>query len=61
MKIRIEIDERALRELVLKNLGAVLGDVALDEKNLRIEVKSKQNYKSEWEEAAFRAVYESHD
>jgi len=61
MKMIIELDERALKALVIRDLQSVLGKVVLDEKKLRIEVKSKQNYKSEWEEAAFRAVYESHD
>jgi len=61
MKITIEMNEVALRDLVVNKLKSMLGTVELDEKKLRIEVKSKQNYKSEWEEAAFRAVYESHD
>ncbi len=58
MKIRIEIDEDALKQLVLAHLSAQLGDLVLDEECIRIEVKSKQNYRSEWETAAFRAVYE---
>lgn len=58
MKIRIEIDEATLTRLVVDHLTAQLGDLTPDEKQIRIEVKSKQNWKSEWETAAFRAVYE---
>ena len=58
MKIRIEIDEAALKRIIMKELRDSLGDVRLDEKKVQIEVKSKQNYKSEWDPAAFRAIYE---
>lgn len=58
MKIRIELDEAAIRALVLDHLQQQLGSVPLNEKDIRIEVKSTQNWKSEWERAAFRAVYE---
>lgn len=55
MKIDIEIDEKKLRELVYRYLQDQLGSVDLDPKDVDIEVKSKQNYRSEWESAAFRA------
>lgn len=55
MRINIEIDEAALRELVTRHLKEKLGSVGFDPKKIIIEVKSKQNYKSEWEAAAFRA------
>ncbi len=55
MNIQIELTEKELRELVFNHLEAVLGDVRLEETDVLIEVKSKQNYKSEWEIAAFRA------
>lgn len=59
MKIRIEIDEKRLRELILSELTNQLGEAApQDLKDIEIQVKSKQNYKSEWEKADFRAVYE---
>lgn len=57
MRLQIEIDEKQLRRLVLNYLSAKLGDVSLDEKKIQIMVKSKQNYKSEWEEAEFKASY----
>jgi len=58
MKVKIEIDERELRKLVLDHIGLRLGEVPLDKNRVHIRVKSKQNYKSEWEEAAFMATYE---
>jgi hypothetical protein len=58
MKIKIEISELEMKQLVVLELYRRLGNVEIDEKLLRIEVKSKQNYKSEWEIAAFRATYE---
>lgn len=58
MKIRVELDEAALKELILTDLQRKFGSVGFSEKALKIEVKSKQNYRSEWESASFRAVYE---
>lgn len=58
MRIRVELSEAELQVLVKKHLEEKLGDVKLDFSAVRIEVKSKQNYKSEWEIAAYRAVYE---
>ena len=55
LKIQIEIDERTLRQLVLNYLSNKLGDVPLNVDDVKIETKSTQNYKSEWEQAAFRA------
>lgn len=55
MHIQIEIDETSLRELVLKYLEQKLGGIELDQDDVKIEVRSKQNYRAEWESAAFRA------
>ena len=57
MKFSVEIDEIMLRSLVLQYLSKSLGAIAtlLVDEDIRIEVKSKQNYRSEWESAAFRA------
>ena len=60
MKIRIEITNAELTSLIMEHLSEKLGsqfDPIRDD--VRIEVKSKQNYKSEWESADFRAIYES--
>jgi hypothetical protein len=60
MKLTITIDEKELRALVMAHLRYQLGEAgaALTEKDVRIEVKSAQNYKSEWERAEYRAVME---
>lgn len=60
MKLSLEITEGDLKRLVVAHVREQLGDVALTIKDndVRIEVKSKQNYKSEWETAAFRARVE---
>lgn len=59
MKIRIEVDETQVRRLVREYLEQHLGDLAPKTEDVRIEVKSKQNFRAEWETASFRAVYES--
>lgn len=56
-RIKVEITERDLKELVVKHLREVIGD-HFESSQVKIEVKSKQNYRSEWEVADFRAIYE---
>ncbi len=56
-QIHIEMTTEEVRQVVLAHLESKLGDRDLDPKAVVIEVKSKQNYKSEWEPAEFRAVY----
>lgn len=58
MKIKIEYTEKEVTNLILADLERKLGSIPLEERCVSIEVKSKQNYKSEWERANFRAVYE---
>jgi hypothetical protein len=55
VKLVVEIDETILRRLVCEHLADKLGNVTLSPSDILIEVKSKQNYRSEWESAAFRA------
>lgn len=57
MNIRIEIDEEELKNIIINDIEKKLGDIPMHRENISIEVKSKQNYKSEWEKAAFRAIY----
>lgn len=56
MTINIEITEKELRKLVADDIEKRLGDIGFRTEDVHIQVKSKQNYKSEWEEAAFRAT-----
>lgn len=58
MKLFIELGEEDVKKLVLAELQRRLGEVTLDIKNVVIQTKSKQNYKSEWETAAYRVKYE---
>jgi RNase P/RNase MRP subunit POP5 len=56
--VKIEITEKELRDLIFDHLAEKFGHCSFNKSKVVIEVKSKQNYKSEWETAAFRAVYE---
>jgi hypothetical protein len=58
MRIRVELSENDLKNLIIKELNKRYGD-EFDPRSLKIEVKSTQNYKSEWEQANYRAIYES--
>lgn len=57
MKLTVELDEQTLRQLVIDHLSSILC-VQMDASEVKIEVKSKQNYKAEWEKAEFRARLE---
>ncbi len=59
MKIRIELTEDDLKKLIIKELENSLGNIALSEDKVKIYVKSKQNFKPEWESADFKAIYET--
>jgi DNA-binding NtrC family response regulator len=56
MDIQIKLTEADVRRLVKNEIERLTGQEIV-ESNIRIEVKSKQNYKAEWEVAAFRAEY----
>jgi len=59
-KINIVYDEMELRKLILKDLSEKMPGESFDAKQISIQVKSKQNYKSEWESAAFQAVIDKY-
>lgn len=56
MKIHIEIDEKELARLVANRIYELMPDAGIKEVDIKIQVKSKQNYKAEWESASFRAM-----
>lgn len=56
MKIEVGINEIEIRAVLLDHVREKLGDVNLKIEDIKIEVKSKQNYRSEWETADFRAT-----
>lgn len=58
MRIKIEITEAEMKRLIQRELEKRLGTVTIRVDDIKIEVHSKQNYKAEWEIAAFRASYE---
>ena len=53
--LRIELSEATLRQLVVDYIKSRSGQ-EIEYDAVHIQVKSKQNYKAEWEAAAFRAV-----
>lgn len=57
MTIKIELNEKDLEQLVMDEIERRLGSIPIDTSKVTIETKSTQNYKSEWESAAFRATY----
>lgn len=57
MKIRLELTQEDLVALVCQELERKFGS-EFNKMFVRVEVKSKQNYKSEWESADFRAIFE---
>lgn len=59
LKIKIEIDEEHLKELVRKEISELCG-LQVPLQTINIETKSNQNYRATWESADFRAVYEEY-
>lgn len=55
MNLHLELTEADLKKLILDEINERLNGLPVTEHEIRIEVKSKQNYKSEWEAASFRA------
>ena len=59
MRVKIDLNREAVLEALKRYIASEAGvDVDAPGVKLLIEVKSKQNYKSEWEEAEFRATVE---
>jgi len=60
-KVNIEYTEQELKELIINDLANKMPYSEFKISDIKIEVKSKQNYKSEWETAAFRGVVGKHN
>lgn len=59
MNLGVELTEKDIKQLIKSYLETQLNR-EIDDSEISIEVKSKQNYKSEWESAQFRATYKSY-
>ncbi|WP_216364578.1 hypothetical protein [Moorella sp. E308F] len=55
MKININYDTNDLKRLVLNDLKLKLPGVNFKETDIEILVKTKQNYRAEWENGDFKA------
>ncbi|HRI75153.1 MAG TPA: hypothetical protein PLB31_11840 [Fimbriimonadaceae bacterium] len=58
MHIKIALTQDDLKKLVLQEISRKLGGHPFDPQKISIRVKSKQNYKAEWEEAELTAANE---
>lgn len=56
MKIKIEINEQDVKRLIAEYIEERTGN-PVEEKDVVIYTKSKQNYRSEWEPASFKVEY----
>ena len=59
MRIHIEINEQELKRLIANRLKEIMAD-EINEKNIIILVRPKNNYRAEWEPASFKAEYNSY-
>jgi|GEM_PF-2312343 len=57
-KISIEYTEEDLKQLIREDIQRKMPRVIVERHSISIETKSKQNYRSEWESAAFRGKVE---
>lgn len=57
LALHIEIDQVEAECIIAAEIARRLGEHQFDPKCLNIQVKSKQNYRSEWERADFKAIY----
>lgn len=55
-KVTVEYTEADLIQLIREDMNSKMPGVILDKNGISIEVKSKQNYRAEWESAAFRGI-----
>lgn len=58
MQAKIKPTEEEIRQAVKAYIESQTG-ISIAANEINIEVKSKQNYRSEWEQAAIRAEFEA--
>jgi hypothetical protein len=54
--VNLEVTEKELRELVLTYIRNQLGDLPVSADDVKIMVKTRQNYRAEWETGQFKAT-----
>jgi hypothetical protein len=59
-QINVEIDSTTLKKLVIDHLSSLLC-YEVKPQDVSIQVKTKQNYRAEWEEGDFKARISKHD
>lgn len=59
--IEIVIDKAKLRIIIREYLQHKLGNIEIQDADIDIFVKSRQNYRSEWESADFKAIFRKHN
>lgn len=57
-KITVEYTEADLKQLIRDDMERKMPNIIVGKHDIKIETKSKQNYRSEWENAAFRGTVE---
>jgi hypothetical protein len=58
MRVKITVAKEDLKRLVIDYIAQKISEGILDPKLVKIETKSTQNYRSEWEDADFRATFD---
>lgn len=62
MHVKIEIEERELKQIVTTHLLTKLNLDSVKAEDLKFEVKTSKNYRAaEWEEGQFRMTYDKFD
>lgn len=60
MQIQVQVGNTELRQMLVQRIQELM-QVNVDPASIKIEVKSKQNYRAEWEDAEVRARLEVFD
>ena len=60
MNIKIILSEMDITRLVMAEIQNKLGDIQLGNGDVKIMVKTKHNFKAEWETGEFQAVYQNY-
>lgn len=59
MQVKVSLSELEIKDAIARYIAENVG-VKIEASAVVIEVKSKQNFKSEWEQAAIRCEFTAH-